>query len=126
LSLSFWLSHQYHICIPLLPHSCYMHRSSHPSWFDYSNYTWRRVQVMKLLIMQYYTKPTVYNWLFLCAIRGDDVKKSASTNLLITRKTRREWEKAGEVNTTITKAYVLISNYESSSSIINICHTSFI
>jgi hypothetical protein len=23
---------------------------SHPSWLDYSNYTWRRVQVMKLLI----------------------------------------------------------------------------
>jgi hypothetical protein len=23
-SLSFWLSHQYPICIPLLPHSCYM------------------------------------------------------------------------------------------------------
>jgi hypothetical protein len=28
-SLSFWLSHQYPICIPLLPHSCYMHRQSH-------------------------------------------------------------------------------------------------
>jgi hypothetical protein len=23
-SLSFWLSHQYPTCIPLLPHSCYM------------------------------------------------------------------------------------------------------
>jgi hypothetical protein len=28
-SLSFWLSHQYSICIPLLPHSCYMPRPSH-------------------------------------------------------------------------------------------------
>jgi hypothetical protein len=27
----FWLSHQYSICIPLLPHSCYMSRRSHPS-----------------------------------------------------------------------------------------------
>jgi hypothetical protein len=25
-SLSFWFSHQYPICIPLLPHSCYMPR----------------------------------------------------------------------------------------------------
>jgi hypothetical protein len=24
---------------------------SHPSWLDYSNYAWRRVQIMKLLIM---------------------------------------------------------------------------
>jgi hypothetical protein len=29
-----------------------MPRSSHPSLLDYSNYPWRRVQVMKLLIMQ--------------------------------------------------------------------------
>jgi hypothetical protein len=25
---------------------------SHPPWLDHSNYTWRRVQVMKLLIKQ--------------------------------------------------------------------------
>jgi hypothetical protein len=37
-SPSFWLSHQYPICIPPPPHSYY---------------TWRRVQVMKLLIMQF-------------------------------------------------------------------------
>jgi hypothetical protein len=30
-----------------------MPRPSHPSWLDNSNYTWRRVQVMKLLIMQF-------------------------------------------------------------------------
>jgi hypothetical protein len=29
-SLSFWPSQQYPICIPLLPHSCYMPRPSHP------------------------------------------------------------------------------------------------
>jgi hypothetical protein len=52
LSISFWFSHKYSIYIPLLPHSCYMPRPSHPSWLDYSNYTWRRVQVMKFLIMQ--------------------------------------------------------------------------
>jgi hypothetical protein len=32
---SFWLSHQYSICIPFLPHSCYMPRPSHPSWLDH-------------------------------------------------------------------------------------------
>jgi hypothetical protein len=42
-SLSFWLTHQYPICIPFLPHSCYMPRPSHPPWLDHSNYTWRRV-----------------------------------------------------------------------------------
>jgi hypothetical protein len=29
------------------PHSCYMPRPSHPPWLDHSNYTWRRIQVMK-------------------------------------------------------------------------------
>jgi hypothetical protein len=28
-------------------------RSSHPTWLDHSNYSWRRVHVMKLLIMQF-------------------------------------------------------------------------
>jgi hypothetical protein len=49
-SLSFWLSNQYPICIPLLPHSCYMPCPSHPPWLDHS---WRRVQVTKLHIMQF-------------------------------------------------------------------------
>jgi hypothetical protein len=51
--LSFWLSHQCPICIPLLPHWCYMPCSSNPSWLHHSNYTWRIVQVVKLLIMQF-------------------------------------------------------------------------
>jgi hypothetical protein len=29
-------------------HSCYMPCNSHPPWFHHSNYTWKRVQVMKL------------------------------------------------------------------------------
>jgi hypothetical protein len=33
-----------------LPHSCYIPRRSHPSWLDHCNYTWRRVQVMKLTV----------------------------------------------------------------------------
>jgi hypothetical protein len=35
------------------PHSCYMPRPSHLPRLHYSNYTWRRVQIMKLFIMQY-------------------------------------------------------------------------
>jgi hypothetical protein len=53
--LSFWLSHKYPI--PLLPHSCYMPHLSNPSWFNHSNYIWRRVQVTKLLIMQFSPTP---------------------------------------------------------------------
>jgi hypothetical protein len=51
--LSFWLSHWYPICFQLSHHFCYMPCSSHPHWLDHSNYTWRRVQVMKLIIMQF-------------------------------------------------------------------------
>jgi hypothetical protein len=36
------------------PHSCYILCPPHPHWLYHSNYTWRRVQVMKLLIMQFY------------------------------------------------------------------------
>jgi hypothetical protein len=53
-SLTFRLSHQYAICIPLLPHSRYMLCPSHPPWLHRSNYTWGSVQAMKLLIMQFY------------------------------------------------------------------------
>jgi hypothetical protein len=35
------------------PHSCYMSCPSHLPRLDHSNYTWRWVQVMKLLIMQF-------------------------------------------------------------------------
>jgi hypothetical protein len=35
-------------------HSCYMPRPSHPPRLYSSNYTWRKVQIMKLLIMQFY------------------------------------------------------------------------
>jgi hypothetical protein len=50
-SPSFRLPHQHHICIPTLPNLCYVPCPSHPPWLEYSNYTWRRVQVMKLFIM---------------------------------------------------------------------------
>jgi hypothetical protein len=37
---------------------CYMPCPLHPPWFDYSNYTWRRVQAVKLLIMQFSSAST--------------------------------------------------------------------
>jgi hypothetical protein len=35
------------------PNSCCLPCQSHSPWLDYSNYTLRRIQVMKLLIMQF-------------------------------------------------------------------------
>jgi hypothetical protein len=35
------------------PHTCFMPRPSHRPWLDHCDYTWRRVQFIKLLIMQY-------------------------------------------------------------------------
>jgi hypothetical protein len=40
---------------------CYMPCPSNPPWLDHSNYTWRRVQVMKLLIMQF--SPTSHHFI---------------------------------------------------------------
>jgi hypothetical protein len=39
--------------IPLLSHSYYMPFPSHPPLLDRYNYTWRRVQITKLLVMQF-------------------------------------------------------------------------
>jgi hypothetical protein len=58
---SFWFSHHYPICIPLLTHSCYIPCPSHPPWLDHSNYVWRGVQVMKLFIMQFSPVSMLYN-----------------------------------------------------------------
>jgi hypothetical protein len=44
-SLLLWLSHQNPTNIYLL-HVCYIPCPSHPPWFDYSSYIWRRVQSM--------------------------------------------------------------------------------
>jgi hypothetical protein len=35
------------------PHACYISRLSHPTWFDYPNNIWWRVQIMGLLILQF-------------------------------------------------------------------------
>jgi hypothetical protein len=62
-SLSVWLSHQYPISIPLLSHSCYMPCTSYHHWLENFNYTWRKVQVMKLFIMQF--SPTSHHFIYL-------------------------------------------------------------
>jgi hypothetical protein len=50
LAVSFPLtSHHQPIRAPLLTHSCYIPRPSHPPRLDYSNYTWRRLQITKIL-----------------------------------------------------------------------------
>jgi hypothetical protein len=41
------------IHIPLLPHSCHMSCPLHPPRLYNSNYTWQRLQIMKLLVMQF-------------------------------------------------------------------------
>jgi hypothetical protein len=46
-----------------VPHSCYMPCPSHPPRLHRSNYTWRRVQVTELLVMQFpppSSAPSVY------------------------------------------------------------------
>jgi hypothetical protein len=62
-ALSFWLSHRYLTCIPLLPHSSYIPCPSHSPWLHHCNYTWRRVQVTKLLIMQFSQTSNHFIWL---------------------------------------------------------------
>jgi hypothetical protein len=47
-SLSFWLSHQYPIYIPLLRNSCYVPCQSHPR-LNHSNYTWRSSSLCSFL-----------------------------------------------------------------------------
>jgi hypothetical protein len=43
-----------------------MPRTSHPPRLDYSNYTWRRVQITKLLVIQYSLQLLFSNTLILC------------------------------------------------------------
>jgi hypothetical protein len=39
------------------PYSCDMLCPSHPLWYGHPKYTWRRVQVMKLLVVQVFQSP---------------------------------------------------------------------
>jgi hypothetical protein len=56
-SLYFWLFYQNPMRSPS-PNTYCVSFSSHPPWLDYSKYIWRRVQVMKLLITQFF--PVTY------------------------------------------------------------------
>jgi hypothetical protein len=51
--LSFCLFLQQCICVSLLPHLCYLSHPSHPPRLDYFNCIWRKVQIRKLLVMQF-------------------------------------------------------------------------
>jgi hypothetical protein len=42
-------------------HACFIPCSSRPPWLHHSNYIWRKVQFMKLLIMQF--SPTSYHFI---------------------------------------------------------------
>jgi hypothetical protein len=50
-----------YIYIPLLPNACSMSCQFHLPWFDYSNYIWWRVQIIKLLIIQF--SPIFYGFI---------------------------------------------------------------
>jgi hypothetical protein len=51
--------------LPPSPHSCYMPCPSHRPRLDHSNYTWGRVQISKLLIMQF--SPPSHHFISLCS-----------------------------------------------------------
>jgi hypothetical protein len=55
------LSSQNPVFIPPRPHGCYIPCPSHPPRLDESNYTWRRLRFMTLLITQF--SPTSYCWI---------------------------------------------------------------
>ena len=46
--------HQNPICTFRLPHTCYMSRPSHSSWFDHQNDIWWGVQIRSLLRSSYF------------------------------------------------------------------------
>jgi hypothetical protein len=50
--VSFWLSHQNLLHIPVISHAYHMPRPPHSPWFDLPNSIWGWVQNMKLLIVQ--------------------------------------------------------------------------
>ena len=50
-SLSLRFTHQNPVCTSPLPHTCYMPRPSHSSWFDHLNSIWWAVQINKVLVM---------------------------------------------------------------------------
>ena len=53
-SLSHRFPHQNSVSTSSLPITCHMPHLSHSSWFDYSHNIWWEVQIIKLVIMQFY------------------------------------------------------------------------
>jgi hypothetical protein len=67
-SLFFWLSHQYPIYIPLLPHSCYMPYPLHPPLLDHSNYTWRRVHALLVVFNNFFNSCTEVSFSYIAVL----------------------------------------------------------
>jgi hypothetical protein len=59
-SLAFGPSNQNPVSTSSLPHACHMSSPPHPSWFNHPNNIRRRMQVMKLIIMQLPRDPSSY------------------------------------------------------------------
>jgi hypothetical protein len=66
---------------------------SHPPRLDYSNYTWRRVQIMKLLVMQlspfsrHLIPPRSYIYIYIYIYKLGQLTISASRQILVNTKT---------------------------------------
>jgi hypothetical protein len=84
-SLSYWLSHQCPICIPLLTHSCYMIRPSHPSWLiiliifseEYTLWSSSLCSFLQLLVTSFHFGPNI----LLSTLFSDTLSLCSSLNI---------------------------------------------
>jgi hypothetical protein len=60
--------------MPLLTQACYMPRLLHSPWLDHSNHIWRRVNFMKLLLVQF--SPTLFRFATFRTWRLDSLNSS--------------------------------------------------
>jgi hypothetical protein len=79
------LSQKNPVCILLIPYAYYMTCLSHPPWLDYSNYIWRSVQLMKLLVIQLSQPPVTSGLLgptiLLNTLFSNTVSRGSSLNV---------------------------------------------
>jgi hypothetical protein len=73
--------HRNPIFIPLSSNVCYIPCPPHPPWLDHSNYTWRRVQVMKLLIVQFFQPPLASSLILLSTLCSNTLSLCSSLNV---------------------------------------------
>jgi hypothetical protein len=70
-SLSFWLSHQNPVHIPLLSHACHMSHPPHSPWFDLSFLSWKifkieSKQMKDICFLKFSNTVTSGNWFLQC------------------------------------------------------------